>query len=562
MKSKWTKLLAAVTSGALLGLAFPPWNLEFMVWIWALPLLWALWCGERAEELNTANRGRLRSLASLPFCRAAALGLIAGMVWGLISLNWVRHSSRVINGAYGDEWMGWGVELLGWGAVVGLSLYCAAYVAIWAGFVDTVARPHKDRLSSTSHSVKHAFLAAASWVALEWVRGWMLTGFGWNGLGVALIENKALIQAAELVGVAGLSFVPMLVACLAFITGWRLIRQFKAGERLQRRWDLTAGIVLLGAQLIYGMLTFTNKEEAGVTIRTALVQQNVPQMDRWMASPERLTEIYQRYADLTKLYAKDVDLVVWPESGLILTWYHPDHPAYLNGLLSQGDFTLLSGVDLDEPTQGVYNAAVMLKSDIENAKFYLKTHLVPFGEYVPGRTIIPGVDAVFRAILPGDITPGTSYEPLRLSKPDVDLIPLICFEDTVGRVARKFVRTERPQLIVNMTNDGWFLNSVENTVHLNNAILRCVELRRPMVRAANTGVTAVIDERGIVTDRLHDPQTGSPFIQGVLPARISLATKQPMTLYSRWGDWFAGVMMLLCFGAIITHIRSSKSMTN
>ena len=127
-----------------------------------------------------------------------------GWVAYVPSLSWVRHSSRVINGARGEEWMGWGIELMGWGAVLGLAIYCAAYVAGWALFVSTVGRPRWELLlkpgvslmRGSAEALRVSGLAALAWVALEWVRGWMFSGFGWNGLGVALHENKILIQAA------------------------------------------------------------------------------------------------------------------------------------------------------------------------------------------------------------------------------------------------------------------------------------------------------------------------------------------------------------------------------
>jgi apolipoprotein N-acyltransferase len=147
-----------------------------------------------------------------------------------------------------------------------------------------------------------------------------------------------------------------------------------------------------------------------------------------------------------------------------------------------------------------------------------------------------------------DLGAGTSTEPLKLEKPAVEIIPLICFEDTVGRVARRFAR-EGPQVMINMTNDGWFIRSVENQVHLNNALFRCIELRRPMCRAANTGVTAVIDDRGVVVDELRDPQTGSPFLQGVLPAKVLLPEKMGLTVYARFGDWFAALALGMCVAA-------------
>jgi apolipoprotein N-acyltransferase len=536
--------LLALISGILLSLAFPPWGWDELVWLWAMPLLVALWSGA----------GKWRRLGPL------LLGGLAGMAAYLPSLSWVRHSSRVINGARGEEWMGWGIELMGWGAAVGLAFYCAAFVAGWALFVSTVGRPRwalllkpgVSLLRGSAEALRVSGLAALAWVALEWVRGWLFTGFGWNGLGVALHENKVMIQAADLVGVAGLSFLPMLICVTVLLTVWRVVVGLREGRGLRRQLDLAVAVSLLGAQLVYGVGRYGRPAPVGTELKLALVQQNVDQVDRWTLDEAVVQDIYQRYANMTELYAgkreggdSAVDLVVWPESGMLLTWYHPSHEAYLNGLLGTGDYALLTGVDVDEPTVGLYNSAALVRGNIDNVKFHHKLHLVPFGEYLPGRSWVPGLEAVLGGILPMDLGAGTSTEPLKLEKPAVEIIPLICFEDTVGRVARRFAR-EGPQVMINMTNDGWFIRSVENQVHLNNALFRCVELRRPMCRAANTGVTAVIDDRGVVVDELRDPQTGSPFIQGVLPAKVVLPDKMELTVYARFGDWFAALALWLC----------------
>lgn len=558
------KMAGAIASGLILSSAFPPWNEGNSVWLFLYPLLAVLWMGTRDDQPVTGWWKR-----SAVWRRPFVLGWVAGFAHFITSLTWVRHSSRVLHGAYGDEWMGWGVELLGWGAAVGLSLYCALYFGAWAAFADTVARPRHEKLFSTSiteaslEALRCSALAAGAWVTLEWMRGWLMTGFGWNGLGVALHENKMLIQAADVVGVAGLSFTPVFLSCVVFLTFWRIGTNAREGRGFRRHFDLPVAVVLLGAQMIYGAARFRDDLGESIPLRVALVQQNVPQMDRWTASPERIVDIYRRYSELTELYAgaregrpSAVDLVVWPESALLLPWYHADHEPFLNQLLAKGDFALLAGVDTDDPTVGVYNSAVLVQGDASEAALYHKTHLVPFGEYVPGRNIIPGMDAMFSAILPGDLARGTSTEPLRLKKPDADIIPLICFEDTVGRVARRFVREGRPQVLVNVTNDAWFLNSIENEVHLNNALFRAVELRRPLVRAANTGVSAVIDTRGVVTARLVDPETKSPFIQGVLPGDVALAKQPPVTVYARWGDWFAVACLSLCIALpLVTRRR-------
>ena len=156
--------------------------------------------------------------------------------------------------------------------------------------------------------------------------------------------------------------------------------------------------------------------------------------------------------------------------------------------------------------------------------------------------------------------PGT--EPLPLSKPEsFSLIPTICFEDTIGRLARKFVRAE-PQLIVNCTNDGWFGESACALQHMANAKFRCIELRRPMARAANTGVTCIIDETGSLDDRRqpgYDPRLisdGEPkpstFVEGFMSARIALDRNPPTTFYARHGDLFS---ILCAAGALLAVLK-------
>ena len=147
--------------------------------------------------------------------------------------------------------------------------------------------------------------------------------------------------------------------------------------------------------------------------------------------------------------------------------------------------------------------------NIDNVKFHHKLHLVPFGEYLPGRSWVPGLEAVLGGIPAGGPRSGHVHGATAAGEASGAGDPADLLEDTVGRVARRFAR-EAPQVMINMTNDGWFIRSVENQVHLNNALFRCIELRRPMCRAANTGVTAVIDDRGVVVDELRDPQDGQP----------------------------------------------------
>jgi len=197
-------------------------------------------------------------------------------------------------------------------------------------------------------------------------------------------------------------------------------------------------------------------------------------------------------------------------------------------------------------------------AQFSTTQFHHKYHLVPFGEYLPFREIPPF--SFLKGVLPGDFRPGTKTEPLLLAKPKVQIIPLICFEDTVGRVARLFVRPE-PQMIVNVTNDGWFLQSEQTAVHLANAKFRAIELRRPMVRATNTGISCFIDTLGKVTSTFADPETGNTFLEGCLPGEVLVPIQGEMTIYARHGDWFALLMLGGCAVVVASGILRVMRLT-
>ncbi|MFZ4763792.1 MAG: apolipoprotein N-acyltransferase [Roseimicrobium sp.] len=545
-----TRPFLAVLSGLVLTTAYPRWNVSAMVWLWIFPLLFALW-SPRAEDAQKRNRGR----------RGFVLGYLAGLAFFMTNLSWVRHSSRVIAGAQGAEWMGWGPELLGLGAVLGLSVYLALYWGLWAAFAATIGRPRLGDssdgalFSSSLESLRSAFLCAAAWVATEWLRGTVFTGFNWNGLGAAMHQSTLLIQGADVVGVTGLAFLPVFFACIGYNTVLRF-RQEVRTSRVRPHADFWCAAVLLVVTVGYGAARLVKKPGESIPLRVLLVQPNVPQAQRWEASgtPELMEQIYHGLGRLTQIGVASAkpDLVIWPESAIPAPFHDPNHIPFLDDLLKLDDFTLLSGADILVPGEPFATGAALMRGSFENHQLYRKVHLVPFGEYLPLRDV-PGVQSLLGDVIPGDFTPGTSTEPFTLEKPaGVQLIPLVCFEDTDGRLARKFVR-DAPQLLVNLTNDGWFLHSNENEVHLANAIFRCVELRRPMVRSCNTGVTCYVDSLGRIArgDTLDDPKTGSVFVKGVLPKEVAVPKHPERTFYAQYGDVFSHTMLALSGLAVL-----------
>ncbi len=563
--SGWMRrFVAAIASGVLLTTAYAPQNVSLVVWLWIFPLLIALW-----------SRGR-----SAPGPKGGfTLGFVAGVAFFIPNLAWVRHSSRVINGAIDDRWMGWPSELMGWSAVLAMGVYLSLYWGVWGAFAATIGRPriggageitnHKTQNTKSSdggalfslsfESLRSAFLNAALWAGLEWARGIVLTGFGWNGLAVPLASELALVQAADIVGVSGLSFIPVFCCCIVFNTVLRF-REEARTACVRPHFDFFCAVALVLADFIYGFrILSAPPPKDTVPLRVLLVQQNITQSMKW--SHEHDEAIYQGYARLTQPFTGSTDLVIWPESALPLPFHHPGHVAFLNELLGLGDFSLLTGVDILEEGQPNYTGAALMRGSVDRNQLYRKIRLVPFGEYLPLRSV-PLMQKILGGVVPGDFTSGASTEPLVLEKPaGVQIIPLVCFEDTFGRLAREFVR-DAPQLLVNCTNDGWFLHSAENEQHLATARFRCIELRRPMARAANTGVSCFISSDGRIQpgDRLANARTGSVFVEGVLSRKIMLEKHPPLTFYARHGDAFSVILLVIAgAAALAARLRLTKT---
>jgi len=590
---------AAILSGLLLALCYPPWDIGELVWVWAIPLLVALWS---LPEMAPANVGkpkdsarpgrwariRRRIASQTRAIRGFRLGFLAGAVFFAINLHWIFELRHVVGSVFPG--------ILGVAALAG---FLGLYVGAFGAFAATVGRPTAAQLSisdgksikpshedsdSTSrarlekitdggkkkanlfttsvNSLRLALLNACAWVGLEWLRGWVLTGFSWNGLGVAMHSNPTLVQVCDIVGVTGLAFLPIFLLCILLNTAWRV--QLEAGSRsLRPHLDFMLAMVLVILVFFYGVRKASAPVPGDVLeLRALAIQPNIPQSLKWQDSAS--TEIYQTLNDLTRIHVETqpFDLVIWPEAATPLYLDHPGHDPFFESLLGTGDHALLLGSNSFLPRgelvsnssiKAMYNTAALLTSpDPAEAQLHHKIHLVPFGEFLPLRKAFPPFDWIFGALLPSDFDKGESTDPLTLpvaSSPGETVLisPLICFEDTVGRLVRRAVRPG-PQVFVNLTNDGWFGESAASEQHMINASFRCIELRRPMIRCANTGVTCFIDRTGSLYDRhagdgfprqVEDPETGSTFIRGTLPGTVKIERNPPMTVFARFGDAFS-----------------------
>jgi apolipoprotein N-acyltransferase len=271
----------------------------------------------------------------------------------------------------------------------------------------------------------------------------------------------------------------------------------------------------------------------------AAVQANVPQFEKF--DPQFTAQIFDKFSRLSELALKTdapPDLLVWPESSMPDPVRDPNSLSYafIRKFCASIKADLLVGT-LDFERDRDYNAAVLISDAGERMQVYRKIHLVPFGEYIPARKTFPLFAAIAGTWVPGDFTSGGVFTTFRLTNSRAQLAPLICFEDTVGDLARQFV-VRGADLLVDVTNDGWFLRSAGSHQHLVNALFRCAELQRPMVRAANTGVTCFIDRFGRVNEILRD-DNGSTFTDGVLTGVVDMPVDKSPTFYARHGELFA-----------------------
>jgi apolipoprotein N-acyltransferase len=319
-------------------------------------------------------------------------------------------------------------------------------------------------------------------------------------------------------------------------------------------FDLTLTLAAIVGVLAFGLRAAQISPPAK-SFRVAAVQSNIPQNQKF--DPQFTRKIFDQFGRLSEIAMRSnppPDLLIWPESsmpGPVLL--DPASYRFVMDLAASGESDLLLGT-IDEENGDVYNAALLVSDGGERVQVYRKRHLVPFGEYVPGRHTVPLLARIVGDQVPGDFKAGKEYTLFTLTNGDVQVAPLICFEDTIGELVRHFVLPTETNpganLLVDITNDAWFLHSAGSHQHLANAIFRCVETRRPMVRAANTGVTCFIDEFGRVTQVLRD-ETGSTFGEGVLTGQVKVPTEHELTFYTRHGELFAKFCALVTVIAIV-----------
>ena len=538
--------LLVFSSATLLVLSFPSFNQPWAAWIALVPWL-------RALRRATPRQAFARSY-------------LVGLLFFLASMGWLIHLT-----AFGGP-----AAILGW---LVLCAYLALYFGAFGVLVTAISTQHtahsKKHMSLTGHwslVTGHLLLIPAAWVALEFLRSRVLSGFGWNLLGYSQASWLPIIQIAEAAGVWGVSWLIVMVnVVLAEMLHNATSDKLQATSRDRRLGMPIIPLTIAGCavSLIVGYGTWRlSRHPEGRTVRVAVVQGNIPQERKWDETSQEW--ILQRYERLTHEAATaQPDLIVWPETAVpgLIGWDRAV-TRRVQQLAQAVQIPLLVGAPSVAPAQvssqdvRLFNSALLVDRQGVVAGRYDKVHLVPFGEFIPGESFAPWLRAVLPPI--GDFVPGRDATVFLLEGQGKSAIPsplaprpsppfgaLICFEDIFPQLARRLVQGGAQMLVV-ITNDAWFGNTAAAYQHAQASIFRAVELRVPVVRAANTGWSGCITETGRRIASVHDAHGEELFVEGVAVCEMSIPDAP--TPYDRWGDWVAWLCLGACLGGAVFAI--------
>lgn len=459
----WRRALVAFLAGAAAALALPPVDFFAACFI-AFPLL--VWLLDGAA----GDGPPLRRLIA-PF----AIGWWFGFGYFLAGLWWVGAALLVE-----AERFAWALPL----AVLGLPVL----LAVFYGLATALAR-----LLWSEGIGRIAALAFAFGLA-EWLRGWVLTGFPWNAIGYTAMPVTVAMQPANLIGLTGMNAVAVFVFAMPALLG----------TRTHARIGMVVAATLVLGQLGYGYWRLASQQQADDVLNLRIVQPSIHQTAKWDAAERE--RIFDRLLDLSRRPPADgaaaPELIVWPETAIpFLFEEQPDALARLGAMLEDGQLLATGAVRAEgygEPgTVRYYNAVVLINAEGEIVDAVDKTHLVPFGEYVPFAGLLNrlGVGKIVQSV--GPFTAGSERRPIEAVN-DISLLPFICYEIIFPQHTRGAAGTA--DALLNLTNDAWFGRTPGPYQHFRQARLRAVETGRPLIRAANNGISGVVDARGRIVD--------------------------------------------------------------
>jgi apolipoprotein N-acyltransferase len=505
------QLALAGAAGALLALSFPKFGHPACAWIALVPLLLAL----------SGWNGRPGPLRGSPALHGFLLGLVTALVYFAGTLYWTGPVLVTFGGLPGP---------LGIVAVVVLALYLGLYVTVATVAIGLlIARAGRLAL----------WLAAPAWVAGEYLRGTLLSGFPWAPLGDSQVEVLAVAQVASVLGLYGVSLL------VAFVNAAIAFALLSAGRT---RLATIAGTVIVlagigvwgGWRVAEGSLT-----RAGTPVRVGLIQGNVEQQDKW--DPRHARRIFTTYLAMTRdVVRRGAEYVIWPESSTPFMFEEDQAGEAIRDLAAEVRVPLQFGSD--QMARGaqprLYNAAFLITPDRRTAAVYRKMRLVPFGEFIPLQQWIS-----FLSPLVGGLATFAAGD-------DVVLLPVgshkvstaICYEVIFPSLAQRAVE-KGSELLTTITNDAWYGQTSAPYQHFALASMRAIEQGRYLVRAANTGISGAVDPYGRVVEK------SAIFEQTGLVVDVRFLTGR--TIYSRIGD-VAAYASLAVTGLALVVVRRRR----
>ncbi|NTW06414.1 MAG: apolipoprotein N-acyltransferase [Syntrophaceae bacterium] len=481
-------IVPAVAGGILLFLSFPKYGSGFLAWIALIPLFWAI------RGVTSIRQGLL-------------LGFIAGMVCHVGLIYWITYV--VVNYGYLPIYLGIVLMLL-------LACYLSIYTALFTAGIIFFRR-----------RIALWVAAPVLWVCLEYCKSYLLTGFPWENLGYSQYLNNYLVQFADVAGVFGLSFLIVLANAALFEV---------ISKKSRKEFILAAAVILIIAGVLFYGVNRSRQIDAILkntpTTEVSIVQGNIDQAIKWNDSFQKETIDIYKHLSLQNMPVEG-SLTVWPETALPFDYQDANKfQEEVRDVSLKTKSWFIFGSTSYENSKGkinYYNSAYLLSPQGEVKGKYNKVHLVPYGEFVPLRTVFPFINKLTAGM--GDFTAGTGYYPLTMGDKKIGI--LICYEGILPLAAGAY-KKGGAQLLVNITNDAWFGATSAPFQHFSMAVFRAVETRLYLVRAANTGVSAIVDPKGEISARTNI------FERTAIKEKIKYSDIQ--TIYAEYGD----ILVIIC----------------
>lgn len=417
-------------------------------------------------------------------------------------------------------------DIAGLPAVFAIPL--VALLPAWLALFPAAALYFTYRLSWRNPYWQWLLAFPSLWTFFDWMRGWLLTGFSWGGLGYSQIPNWPLAGLAPLFGIYAVTWA-VVASAGALVLLWRFPKR--------RQWlGLGLAVAWVGS---WGLSHIQWTEASGKPLSISLVQGNIPQTLKW--EPTIFAQTLDTYTQ--HMTASQAKLVILPETALPI--FYDELPANylqpLQAILQQQEKEVITGIPLRDMS-GDYNGVISLTQPTQQ---YRKAHLVPFGEYVPLPWLTGWLYRYMNMPLSGFTRGEPEQQPFTVA--DQRIAFNICYEDSFGEELLAGARSAT--LLANVSNLAWFGHSTAAEQHLQLSQARALETGRPMLRATNTGLTAVIDQRGQVLQSL--PQFHNARLD------TSVQGRQGETPYLRWGNWPVLIALLLAIVLSFSYRRPS-----